>query len=302
MSMRKKISHLTNKHSVFLLQLPFILLFCIFIIIPIIVAIYLSFTDFNSIETPHFIGLRNYVTILTEDSNFMAHSLPNTIKYAVMVGVGGYLLSFIMAWTLAQITKVPRTILAVILYSPSLTSGIMLSTVWQVVFAGDKIGYLNAILLKWDVIQKPIVWLSDANYLMTIMIIVSLWSSMGIGFLAMLAGILDVNRDLYEAAYIDGITNRFQEIIYVTIPAAKPQMLFGAVMAIVNAFQNGGIGVQLSGANPTPGYAGQLLATHAEEYAFIRYEMGYGAAVSVLLLLLVWVISHYAKKLFADKN
>ena len=118
----------------------------------------------------------------------------------------------------------------------------------------------------------------------------------------MLAGILNVDKDLYEAAYIDGVTNRFQEIVYVTIPAVRPQMLFGAIMAIVNTFQNGSIGVLLSGANPTPGYAGQLLVTHAEEHAFVRYEMGYGAAVSVILLILVWVISQIAKKLFADKE
>ncbi len=291
-----------NRHSVFWLQLPFVLLFITFIIIPILVAIGLSFTDFNSIEAPNFVGLDNYVTILTDDSTFMEFSLPNTIAFAVIVGAGGYILSFFMAWSLAQITRIPRTVMAVILYSPSMTSGVMLSTVWQVVFAGDKVGYLNAFLLKLDVIQKPILWLSDGTYLLPIMIAVSLWSSMGIGFLAMLAGILNVDKDLYEAAYIDGVTNRFQEIVYVTIPAVRPQMLFGAIMAIVNTFQNGSIGVLLSGANPTPGYAGQLLVTHAEEHAFVRYEMGYGAAVSVILLILVWVISQIAKKLFADKE
>ncbi len=291
-----------NHHSVFWLQLPFVLLFITFIIIPILVAIGLSFTDFNSIEKPNFVGLDNYVTILTDDSTFMEFALPNTIAFAVIVGAGGYILSFFMAWSLAQITRIPRTVMAVILYSPSMTSGVMLSTVWQVVFAGDKVGYLNAILLKLDIIQKPILWLSDGKYLLPIMIVVSLWSSMGIGFLAMLAGILNVDKDLYEAAYIDGVTNRFQEIIYVTIPAVRPQMLFGAIMAIVNTFQNGSIGVLLSGANPTPGYAGQLLVTHAEEHAFVRYEMGYGAAVSVILLILVWVISQIAKKLFADKD
>lgn len=130
---------------------------------------------------------------------------------------------------------------------------------------GDKVGYLNSFLLKWDIIREPIVWLSDSKYIMTIMIIVSLWSCMGIGFLSMLAGILNVNRELYEAAHIDGVSNRLQEVIYVTIPAIKPHMMFGAIMAIVNAFQNANIGVQLSGANPTPGYAGQLLITHADE-------------------------------------
>ena len=283
-----------NRHSVFWLQLPFVLLFITFIIIPILVAIGLSFTDFNSIEAPNFVGLDNYVTILTDDSTFMEFALPNTIAFAVIVGAGGYILSFFMAWSLAQVTRIPRTVMAVILYSPSMTSGVMLSTVWQVVFAGDKVGYLNALLLKLDIIQKPILWLSDGTYLLPIMIVVSLWS--------MLASILNVDKDLYEAAYIDGVTNRFQEIVYVTIPAVRPQMLFGAIMAIVNTFQNGSIGVLLSGANPTPGYAGQLLVTHAEEHAFVRYEMGYGAAVSVILLILVWVISQIAKKLFADKE
>jgi multiple sugar transport system permease protein len=297
-----KIKLFFDHHSVFWLQLPFLALFLTFIIIPVILAIGLSFTDFNSIQKPDMVGLDNYVNILTDDAVFMENALPNTIQFAVIVGVGGYILSFFLAWSLAQITRIPRTIMAIILYLPSMTSGIMLSTVWQVIFAGDKIGYLNALLLKLDIIQKPVIWLSDSRYLLLIMIVVSLWSSMGVGFLAMLAGILNVNRELYEAAYIDGVSNRFQEIMYVTIPAIRPFMMFGAVMSIVSTFQNGSIGVMLSGANPTPGYAGQLLVTHAEEYAFVRYEMGYGAALSVIILLLVWAISQISKKLFADKD
>lgn len=299
---RRTLENHFDRHSAFYMQAPFVALFVLFIIIPVIIAIALSFTDFNSIQTPHFVGLENYVNILTNDSVFTEFAIPNTIVYSVIVGVGGYFLSFFLAWSLAQIPKGPRTVMAIILYLPSMTAGIMLSTVWQVFFAGDKVGYLNSILLKLDLIQSPITWLSDSRYLMLIMIIVSLWSSMGIGFLSMLAGILNVNRELYEAAHIDGVRNRIQEIIYITIPAIKPHMMFGAIMAIVNAFQNGSIGVQLSGANPTPGYAGQLLVTHAEEHAFIRYEMGYSAALSVILLIIVWCISQMSKKLFAEKG
>ena len=291
-----------NRHSVFYMQAPFVILFVLFIIIPVVIAIGLSFTDFNSIQKPNFVGLENYINILTNDNIFTKFAIPNTIIYSVIVGVGGYILSFFLAWSLAQIPKGPRTVMAIILYLPSMTAGIMLSTVWQVFFAGDKVGYLNALLLKLDITQSPITWLSDSRYLMVIMILVSLWSSMGIGFLSMLAGILNVNRELYEAAYIDGVKNRIQEIIYITIPAIKPHMMFGAIMAIVNAFQNGSIGVQLSGANPTPGYAGQLLVTHAEEYAFVRYEMGYSTALSVILLIIVWGVSQLSKKLFAEKG
>jgi multiple sugar transport system permease protein len=153
--------------------------------------------------------------------------------------------------------------------------------------------------MKLGIINEPIIWLIDQRYLLPIMIIVGLWSSMGVGFLAMLAGILNSDESLYEAAAIDGVKNRFQEMIYITVPTMKPQMLFGAVMAIVNTFQNGVIGVQLSGANPTPNYAGQLIVNHIEDYGFIRYEMGYAAAVSVVLLGIVIFFSKVSGKLFS---
>lgn len=291
-----------DKHAVFWLQLPFIVLFLLFIIIPTVVAFVLSFTDFNSIQSPNWVGAENYINILTNDDVFAGHALPNTIKFAIIVGVFGYILSFVLAWILAQVPRVPRTIMAAMLYLPSMTGPTMMQNVWQIIFAGDKVGYLNALLLKLDIIQTPIIWLSDSNYIMTIMIVVSLWSCMGIGFLSMLAGILNVNRELYEAAHIDGVSNRLQEVIYVTIPAIKPHMMFGAIMSIVNAFQNANIGVQLSGANPTPGYGGQLLITHADEHAFVRYEMGYSAAISVIVLIIIWVISQLSKKVFKDKE
>lgn len=291
-----------DKHAVFWLQLPFIVLFLLFIIIPTVVALVLSFTDFNSIQSPNWVGAENYINILTNDDVFAGHALPNTIKFAIIVGVFGYILSFVLAWILAQVPRVPRTIMAAMLYLPSMTGPTMMQNVWQIIFAGDKVGYLNALLLKLDIIQTPIIWLSDSNYIMTIMIVVSLWSCMGIGFLSMLAGILNVNRELYEAAHIDGVSNRLQEVIYVTIPAIKPHMMFGAIMSIVNAFQNANIGVQLSGANPTPGYGGQLLITHADEHAFVRYEMGYSAAISVIVLIIIWVISQLSKKVFKDKE
>lgn len=291
-----------DRHSVLYMQAPFVVLFTLFIIVPVVVAIGLSFTDFNSIQAPNWVGLDNYVDILTNDDVFAEFAIPNTIVYSVIVGVFGYILSFFLAWSLAQIPKKPRTIMAVVLYLPSMTTGIMLSTVWQVIFAGDKVGYLNALLLKLDLIQSPVTWLSDSRYLMVIMLVISLWSSMGIGFLSMLAGILNVDRELYEAAHIDGVKNRIQEILYITIPAIKPHMMFGAIMSIVNAFQNGSIGVQLSGANPTPGYAGQLLVTHAEEFAFVRYETGYSAALSVILLAIIWCVSQISKKLFTEKG
>jgi multiple sugar transport system permease protein len=281
---------------------PYVVLFTTFIIIPVIIAIVLSFTYFNTIQTPDLIGLKNYIELLTRDEVFMQYVLPNTFKFAFIVGPVGYMLSFILAWMLAQIPHKSRTVLAIILYSPSMTAGIAMGVIWTVLFSGDSTGYLNSILLNIGFIEEPIQFLTSPDYLMTIMIVVSLWGSMGVGFLAMLAGILNIDPSLYEAAYVDGLRNRWQEIFYITIPSMKPQMLFGAVMAVVGTFQVGAIGVQLSGANPTPQYAGQLLVNHIEDFGFIRYLMGYASAISVVLLILIYSISKATWSLFGERD
>jgi multiple sugar transport system permease protein len=256
---------LKKEGSAYSMVSMYVILFLIFIAAPVLVAGLLSFTNFDTIQFPRFIGLKNYITLLTQDDIFMKYVLPNTLQFAAIVGPGGYILSFLLAWILAQLPKLPRTIFALILYSPSMTSGVAMAVVWKTLFSGDQTGYLNSFLLGLNIIQEPIQWLQSPQYLMVIMILVTLWSSMGVGFLAMLAGLLDVNPELYEAARIDGIKNRFQEIIYITIPSMKPQMLFGAVMALVSTFQAGAIGVVLSGSNPTPQYAGQLIVNHIED-------------------------------------
>jgi len=281
---------------------PYVVLITMFIIIPVLIAIGLSFTYFNTIETPEFIGLRNYIELFTRDEIFMQYVLPNTIKFAFIVGPVGYFMSFLLAWMLAQIPHRPRTILAIILYSPSMTAGIAMGVVWTVLFSGDATGYLNSVLLQIGLVQEPIQFLTSPDHLMNIMILVSLWGSMGVGFLAMLAGILNIDQSLYEAAYVDGLKNRWQEIFYITIPSMKPQMLFGAVMAVVGTFSVGAIGVQLSGANPTPQYAGQLMVNHIEDFGFIRYLMGYASAISVVLLIMIYAISKITWSVLGERD
>jgi len=291
-----------EKHSNKVLLFPYVSLFTLFILIPVSVAIGLSFTYFNTVQMPKFIGLTNYINLLTNDETFMQYVLPKTISFSILAGFGGYFLSFFMAWSIAQLPKLPRTVLAIIIYSPSLTGGVMLSNVWSVFFNGDKSGYLNAFLLQFNFIDAPVMWLQNENTLMPVMILVTLWSSMGVGFLALLSGILNGNQELYEAAYIDGVKNRFQEIIYVTIPSARPQMLFGAIMSLVGTINAGNIGTALTGRNPTPNNAGQLIITHIDDFGFIRYEMGYAAALSVVLLIGMRLIAIGSEKLFGDRD
>jgi multiple sugar transport system permease protein len=280
----------------------YLLLFCLFIVIPVIAGVGLSFTQFNAIAPPVWKGIGNYVDMFTKDLVLMQNVLPNMVQFALFVGFFGYILAFVLAWILAQLTRLPRTILAIILYTPSLTAGVVMQVIWKVMFSGDEYGYINNLLLSWGFIEQPIQFLQSADYLMWIMIVVSIWNSMGIGFLAMLAGILNVNPEMYEAGAIDGVSNRVQEVIYITIPSMKPQMLFGAVMAVVNTFNVSNIGVQLSGVNPTPLNSGQLIVTHIEDFGFIRFEMGYAAALSVVLLLFVYFLSKVAFRLFRERD
>lgn len=298
---KNKISRRENNWHGWLFIGPYAAVFSVFILIPVVLAAILSFTNFNAIEFPKFVGPLNYITILTNDAEFMKYVLPNTVVYAVIVGIGGYILSFILAWALCNLTKPIRTVFALILYSPSMTTGVAMTVLWKVIFSGDQSGLLNSWLMELGIITEPIMWLTDARFLLPIVIMIGLWSSMGIGFLSMIAGILNTDASLYEAASIDGISNRFQEMIYITIPQMRPQMLFAAVMAIVGAFQNGMVTSMLVG-NPSPGYASQLLVNHIEDYGFLRFEMGYAAAVSVVLLLIVQLFSKGANVLLTDKD
>ncbi len=298
---KNKISKRSNNKNGYLFIAPYGLAFTVFILVPVLLAVVLSFTNFNAIEFPSWVGFLNYITVLTNDEVFMQHVLPNTVVYALIVGVGGYVLSFVLAWALCNLTRGFRTVFALILYSPSMTAGVAMTVVWKVIFSGDQTGLLNSWLMSLGVLNEPVIWLINAKYLLPIVIVIGLWSSMGIGFLSLIAGILNTDESLYEAGAIDGIKNRFQEMIYIVIPSMKPQMLFAAVMAIVNAFQAGTIFTLLTG-NPSPGYASQLIVNHIEDYGFLRYEMGYAAAVSVVLLLIVQLFSKVADRLFGERD
>ncbi|RAV21435.1 carbohydrate ABC transporter permease [Paenibacillus contaminans] len=281
---------------------PFVLCFTAFIFVPVLLAVLLSFTYFNALQPPRFVGWQNYLYLLSQDLIFLKNALPNTIKFVLLVGPGGYIASFILAWLISQLPNYSRTVYALIIYSPSLVAGTAMVAVWAPLLMGDRIGYLNSILLGMGLIDKPVLWVTDPKYLMNAMVAVTLWSSMGVGFLAQLAGVLNVNKELYEAGRIDGVKSRLQEIWHITIPSMKPQMLFSAVMAIVGTFKAGEIGQQLSGTFPTPQYAGHVLMSHIQDYGDVRFEMGYASALSVFLLVMMYAANKLGHKLFGARG
>ena len=277
---------------------PFVILFTIFTVVPVLVAFGLSFTDYNMMQTPHFVGLNNYKLLFLDDEVFIL-SLSNTLKFAIITGPIGYLLSFFAAWVINQL-KAKRAF-ALAFYAPSITSGIAMSSVWMVIFSSDRYGYLNNFLLNMGLIDEPILWNTDPNYIMGVVMFISLWMSMGTGFLVFLAGLQNVPKSYYEAAAIDGVKNKFQELFFVTLPMMKPQLLFGAINSIVSAFGVFDIAVSVAGM-PSPNYSAHTIVAHLYDYAFIRFQMGYASAVAVVLFIITFVLGKIIMKVLSSKD
>ena len=283
-------------HTMYLFMLPFGILFLIFVIAPVLTAIYLSFTYFNVLEPPRWIGLSNYRLLFVEDDVFVT-AIKNTLLFAVITGPLGYVISFTLAWFINRVRFRPVYTLA--FYAPSITSTIAMSVIWLYFFANDRYGLINYLLTRIGLINEPVLWLQEQSTILPVIIVISLWMSMGSGFLVFLAGLQDVPQELYEAGAVDGIQNAWQEVFYITLPVMKPQLLFGAVMAIVNSFAVFQVAVQVAGL-PSPLYAGHTIVAHLYDFAFIRFEMGYASAIAVVLFLFTFLLGRWAMRIFSD--
>lgn len=265
----------------YLLMTPYLILFTLFVLVPVVIAIVFSFTSFNILEPPKFVGLKNYFRLFMNDEVFMT-GIKNTLVFAVITGPGGYALALLFAWLINDLPKRLRVIFTVIFYAPSLSGG--MAVVWNFLFSADSKGFLNSWLIQFGLISEPISWLANEKYMMGIMIMIILWMSMGTTFLSFIAGLQGVERQYYEAAAIDGIKNRWQELWHITLPLMKPQLMFGAVMSITSAFGVGDIITQLMG-YPSANYAVHTVMNHLSDYGSIRYEMGYACAIATLLFV-----------------
>ena len=263
---------------------PFMLLFFVFVVYPVLRAVWFSFTDYNVLEKANFVGLRNYQKLFLEDKTFIT-AIKNTFIIAVIVGPGGYILSFLLAWMINELPHKIGTVLTVIFYAHSM-AGTAVISVFSMIFSNDSNGYLNSILRNLGITDEAILWLSDSDVVMVVVILASLWMSMGVGFLSFVAGVKGVDDAQYEAGAIDGIRNRWQELWYVTLPNMKPQLLFGAVTTITSSLSVGTIGDSLVGF-PSPNYATHTIVNHLNDYGNIRMEMGYASAIAVILFLIM---------------
>lgn len=271
-----------HKHS-YILMAPYALLFFTFTIIPVVMSLGISFSYFNLLEPPRFVGLDNYIKLFLEDEVFII-AIKNTLILAVVTGPISYLMAFVFAWLINELGPKLRSFLTLVFYAPSISGNAFL--MWLLIFSGDSHGYLNGFLINWGLIDSPVLWLKDPDYMMLVIIIVQLWLSLGVSFLAFIAGLQSVDKTLYEAGAIDGIRNRWQELWFITLPSMKPQLMFGAVMQITTSLAIAQVSMQLVGF-PSVQYAGHTIVTHLIDYGTVRFDLGYASAIATILFIIM---------------
>lgn len=274
---------------------PFLLIFTVFTILPVAVSIWYSFTDYNILEPAKFTFIDNYLRLFLSDDEFLI-AVKNTLIIAVITGPVGYTLSLLFAWFINELRPMVRAIMVLIFYAPSISGGVY--TIWAIIFSGDAYGYANSILLYLHVITEPIQWLTDPKYMLGLVIAVMLWMSLGAGFLSFVAGLQTVDKTYYEAGYIEGIRNRWQELWYITLPHMKPQMMFGAVMSITSSFAVGDVTTALCGF-PSTDYAAHTILNHLQDYGSTRFDMGYASAIATILFVVMVGTNQAVQKLLS---
>ncbi len=258
---------------------PFMILFTVFLIVPIIMSLPIGFTNFNMVQFPKFVGLSNFKTLFLNDEVFLI-AIRNTLIFAVFTGPFSYILSFILAWLINEMHPVLKTFFTFVFYAPSMTTSVYV--IWQLILSGDANGYVNSVMMDIGIFTQPVQFLTDTKYILGVCIVVQLWISMGAGFLAIRAGFQNIDKSMYEAGAIEGIKNRWQELFMITIPSMGPQLLFAAVLQISSSFTVGAVGQALVGL-PSSDYAAHTIMNHATDYGYIRFEMGYSAAICFVL-------------------
>lgn len=265
----------------YLFLAPYAILFGTFTVAPVVISIFFSFTYFNVLEPARFIGFQNYLNLFLADDVFLI-AIRNTLMLAVITGPVGYILAFLFAWFIHELSRFWRVVMTLVFYAPTIAGAAFM--IWSLIFAGDAYGWLNAYLMRFGIINEPVLWLTNTDYMMPVIIIVVLWMSMGAGFLAFIAGLSTIDEALYEAGLVDGVKNRWQELWFITLPNMQGMLMFGAVMAIMASFAVGEVTQGLAGF-PSTDYAVHTVVNHLVDYGAMRFEMGYASAIATILFL-----------------
>lgn len=281
--------------TAYIMVAPYMLIFTCFTVLPVVLSLVISFTNFNLLQIPDIIWFDNYIRLFLDDDIFIL-AFQNTMIFAAIVGPVSYIMSFLVAWFINELSPRIRAIVTLIFYAPSIAGQVYL--IWGTLFSSDRYGWVNAMLLELGIINKEIAFFQDADYVMPLCIIVALWTSLGTSFLAFIAGLQGIDKAQFEAGAVDGIRNRWQELWYITLPNMKNQLMFGAIMAITGAFGFGGVVTALCGF-PSVDYAAHTIVHHLDDYGGMRFETGYASAIAVVLFVIMVGSNMLVKKIIS---
>ena len=278
-----KLKEIRQNWVAYCMVAPYMILFTLFTVVPVVLSIVISFTDFNMLEWPNIVWMKNYVTLFFDDDIFLT-AVKNTFIFAAIVGPASYIMSFLVAWFINELPPKLRALVTLVFYAPSISGQVYL--IWGTLFSSDSSGWANATLMELGFIDKEINWFRDETYVMPLCIVVSLWTSLGTSFLSFIAGLQGIDHAQFEAGAVDGVKNRWQELYYITLPNMKPQLMFGAIMSITGSFGFGAIVDALAGF-PSVNYCAHTIMHHLSDYGGQRYEIGYSSAIAVILFLMM---------------
>ena len=283
-----------NKAAYFMVA-PFMIIFTCFTILPVVLSAVLSLTNFNLLQIPDFVGADNYIRLFLDDDIFII-ACQNTLIFAAIVGPVSYIMSFLVAWFINELSPKIRAVVTLIFYAPSISGNAYL--IWKTLFSSDRYGWANAMLLEMGAIDTEIAFFEDADYVMPLCIIVALWTSLGTSFLAFIAGLQGIDKAQFEAGAVDGVRNRWQELYYITLPNMKDQLMFGAIMSITGSFGFGAVVDALCGF-PSVDYAAHTIVHHLNDYGGSRFETGYASAIAVILFVIMVGANSVVKRIIS---
>lgn len=277
---RKRGGKLEYQNMGYVFVAPSVILYAIFMFIPIFRTIAISFTDYD-LKTSTFAGLRNYAA-LAGDPVF-CKALANTIIYTLLTLIPTMVLGLLLALLIKDKFR-GRAAFRAIFYMPNIVSLVAASLAWMYLFA--EVGIINMVFKRLGIPAAH--WLSDPHLALICVVIVSLWMSGGHNMLLFLSGLQSIPTHLYEAASIDG-ANGWQQFWKITLPQLAPTTFFVFVMTCIGSFQVFGQVYMMTGGGPDN--ATTTLAHQIYLNAFQYYHMGYASAISVVLLLIILAIT-----------
>lgn len=277
----------------YVMLLPFLVFFLLFTVIPVVMTFFYSFTDFNMLDRMEFVGIENYMRMFLDDDVFIK-AVSNTLIFAVITGPVSYFACLIFAWLINELTPTVRSVMTFIFYAPTMSS--TLFVIWTFIFSGDSYGLLNSLLQSIGAIDEPVQWLTDPSTMLICVMVVQIWMSLGASFLSFIAGFQTIDRSVYEAGAIDGVRNRVEELVKITLPLMGPQLLFGAVMQISASFAVSGVCESLCG-YPTTDDAATTVVSLINDVGTLRYEMGYACAMSFVLFAFMIFVNQVIQRI-----